>query len=93
VPNSTIEATENAEVATLAAHAMKALVFRGPNQIALACIIHEGAASGRCEREIVAKLHSWLRNVGYLARAGACLAAPWVRRRFSSAAFPDTQLA
>jgi len=34
----------------------------------LACIIHEGAASGCCEREIVAKLRSWVGNVGYLRK-------------------------
>jgi 2-desacetyl-2-hydroxyethyl bacteriochlorophyllide A dehydrogenase len=35
MPNSTTEAAEKAVVATLATHSMKALVFRGPNQIAL----------------------------------------------------------
>lgn len=34
MPNSTIETTENI-VAPLARHSMKALVFRGPKQIAL----------------------------------------------------------
>ncbi len=35
MPNSMTEAAENAAVASVAAHPMKALVFRGPNQIAL----------------------------------------------------------
>ena len=61
-----------------------------PGEPALACIIHEGTARGRWEREIATKmLFVWMRLVE-LPERGGWATAQWMRWRFSGRAFPDT---